>query len=40
MISLGDSYSQIDPAFRVGFIQWINEDNEGNESTLIEAPNV
>ena len=40
MICLGDNHSQIDPAFIDVFIQWINEDNEGNESVLIEAPKV
>ena len=34
---LGDNYSQIVPAFRDVFIQWINEDDEGNESVLIKA---
>ena len=37
MICLDDNYSQIEPAFRDVYIQWINEDNEGNESALIEA---
>ena len=37
MICLGDNHSQIEPAFRDEFIQWINEDNEGNKSALIEA---
>ena len=37
MICLGDNHSQIEPAFRDVYIQWINEDNEGNESVLIEA---
>ena len=37
MICLGDNRSQIEPAFKDMFIQWINEDNEGIESALIEA---
>ena len=37
MIFLGNNSSQIEPAFRDVFIQWINEDSEGNESVLIEA---
>ena len=37
MICLGDNHSQIEPAFRDVSIQWINEDNEGNKSVLIEA---
>ena len=37
MICLGDNYSQIEPAFRDASIQWINEDDKGNESVLIEA---
>ena len=37
MICLGDKHSQIEPAIRDVFIQWINEDNEGNESVLIEV---
>ena len=37
MVCLGDKHSQIEPAFRDEFIQWINEDDEGNESVLIEA---
>ena len=32
----GDNHSQIEPPIRDVFIQWINEDNEGNESTLID----
>ena len=35
MICLGNKHSPIDPPFV--FIQWINEDNEGSESALIEA---
>ena len=34
---LGDNSSQIEPAFKDVSIQWINEDDEGNESVLIEA---
>ena len=40
MISLGDNHCQIEPVFRDVFIQWINEDNEGNESVLIEGHKV
>ena len=32
----GDNLSLIEPPIRDVFIQWINEDNEGNESTLID----
>ena len=37
MICLDDNHSQIEPAFRDPSIQWINEDDEGNESVLIKA---
>ena len=37
MICLGDNHSQIEPAFRDVSIQWINEDDEGNENVLVEA---
>ena len=37
MVCLGDNHSQIEPDFKDVFIQWINEDDEGNDSVLIEA---
>ena len=37
MVCLGHNHSQIEPSFRDEFTQWINEDNEGNESVFVEA---
>ena len=34
---IDDGHSQIESALKNMLIRWINEDNEGNESVLIEA---